>query len=170
MGYTIVPLGGQPYTISVWFQRSLFTGNRELLSQWTTIYNSFYLGFTDNNVRFSDNWPSVDVGLAADTNWHHLVAVSTPNNAYLYLDGILKATRGSALTYTAPGDLYFGRQGLFNNGAEWFGGIVDEVRIETVSRSSNWIWASYLNTASNTSFITYGPAGSNRSGTLILIK
>jgi hypothetical protein len=34
--------------------------------------------------------------------------------------------------------------------------IIDEIRVEQVFRSTNWIWASYMTVASNTSFNTYG--------------
>lgn len=34
--------------------------------------------------------------------------------------------------------------------------IMDEVRISSVARSTNWIWATYQNIASNTAFASYG--------------
>jgi hypothetical protein len=38
--------------------------------------------------------------------------------------------------------------------------IMDEVRVEKVFRSTNWIWAAYLNVVSNSTFIAYGSAQS----------
>jgi len=35
-------------------------------------------------------------------------------------------------------------------------GIVDEVRLSTVSRSSNWIWTAYNVAANNTNLTYYG--------------
>jgi len=175
MGNGVVPAGGNPYTVSVWFKRTANSGMREMISQWAQGNNDFFLGFNGDNVRFSDNWNSVNVGLVFDANWYHLVAVSTPNNAYLYLNGTLKATRGSPLTYTRIDNLWFGRQGTYNNGAEWFSGLMDEVRIESVSRSSNWIWASWMNQASPSAFLGYAmepigpPAIENRPATNLTI-
>lgn len=157
MGTGIVPQGGSPYTVSVWFRRSIFTGLREMISQWFFGGNDFFLGFNGNNVRFSDNWASVDIALiGGDTNWHHLTAVSTPSNAYLYLDGELRATRGSALTYTGSAALWFGRQGTFSGGAEWFAGMLDEVRVEGTVRPGNWIMAAWLNQKTGSDFIRFG--------------
>ena len=34
--------------------------------------------------------------------------------------------------------------------------IIDEVRVEQVYRSANWIWATYMTVASNTIFSSYG--------------
>ncbi|MEM7396163.1 MAG: DUF2341 domain-containing protein, partial [Verrucomicrobiota bacterium] len=41
-------------------------------------------------------------------------------------------------------------------GQFFFNGAVDEVRISTVPRSSNWVWSTWQNIASNDQFNTYG--------------
>ena len=97
-----------------------------------------------------------------DQNWHYavvrLVAASGGKcDAYLYVDG---AQRGSALgqTFTKNGTspLNIGRYG---GGGYAMNGYMDEVRVSTVARSANWVWACYLNMASNGVFNTYGAAG-----------
>jgi len=171
MGSAIVPAGGAAYTVSLWFRRTNFSGLREMLSQWAQGGNDFFLGFADNNIRFSDNWNSVNVGLInGDTNWHYLAAISTPNNAYLYLDGELRATKGSALTYTRVDQLYFGRQGIYGGGAEWFSGVLDDARIESVVRSSNWVWACWLNQKPDSTFIAYSEVVYIPRGTIFMLK
>jgi hypothetical protein len=45
---------------------------------------------------------------------------------------------------TAPLNL-----GSYNNGSELLNGVLDEVRLESVERSSNWVWACYMNMATN---------------------
>ena len=37
-----------------------------------------------------------------------------------------------------------------------FNGDMDEVRISSVARSADWIWACWMNTASNDQFAAYG--------------
>ena len=37
-------------------------------------------------------------------------------------------------------------------------GRLDEVRVSSVARSSNWLWATWQNIASNSTFNSYGPA------------
>jgi len=45
----------------------------------------------------------------------------------------------------------------FDSGDRYFDGLVDELRVESVPRSSNWVWACWLNTASNGVFNSVGP-------------
>ncbi|WP_036694106.1 LamG-like jellyroll fold domain-containing protein, partial [Paenibacillus tyrfis] len=104
----MIPTGGSNYTVELWFKKDTFDkGYREMLSQWTkeNISNSFYLGMDNGNMRFTDSWNSVPIGELRTDTWYHLAAVSTPNNAYLYINGELKATKGTALTYTGNGPL-----------------------------------------------------------------
>jgi hypothetical protein len=55
---------------------------------------------------------------------------------------------------SAVGDRYLVGRRYGTTGTNYFKGIIDELRIETVVRSSNWVWAAWLNMASNTSFLT----------------
>ena len=84
--------------------------------------------------------------------WHH-VAVSvnrTNGTADFFVDG-LQAASSSAIvpTFANDADLNFGR---FTNATLWFKGVMDETRIETGTRSSNWVWASSMTAASNALF------------------
>ena len=42
--------------------------------------------------------------------------------------------------------------------------IIDEIRVEQVFRSTNWIWATYMTVASNASFNSYGSVHANGGG------
>jgi hypothetical protein len=60
----IVPNSSSPYTVSVWCYRNRNNaGYEELLAQWTFANsgNSFFFGFDNSNVRFTDNWTPVTV-------------------------------------------------------------------------------------------------------------
>ncbi|WP_036677851.1 LamG domain-containing protein, partial [Paenibacillus tyrfis] len=136
----MIPTGGSNYTVELWFKKDTFDkGYREMLSQWTkeNISNSFYLGMDNGNMRFTDSWNSVPVGELRTDTWYHLAAVSTPNNAYLYINGELKATKGMALTYTGSGPLVLGRQGELN--AEYFDGVISDVRVWNTARTQEQI-------------------------------
>jgi hypothetical protein len=37
----------------------------------------------------------------------------------------------------------------------YLNGQLDELRVEAIARSSNWVWAAYQNVASNTAFASY---------------
>jgi hypothetical protein len=43
------------------------------------------------------------------------------------------------------------------NGGFNFKGVLDEARIENVVSSSNWVWAAWLNAASNSTFVLSAP-------------
>jgi len=47
-------------------------------------------------------------------------------------------------------------------------GALDEVRLASAARSSNWVWAAWMNQASNTVFATYGE--SILRGTIVIIR
>ena len=136
---TIVPAGGNNYTVSVWINiPDTISGHREIMSQWTVanVYQSFFLGTTDtDNIRFSDSWDDIDIGAWTTDAWHHLVAISTTTNAYIYFDGALEATKGSALGYTGTGNLLIGKQGEY--AGEYWKGSIDEVGVWDVALSAS---------------------------------
>jgi|GEM_PF-1600706 uncharacterized protein (TIGR02145 family) len=125
----IVPVGGTNYSISLWFNVSTLGITQEFLSQWTSTnaYNSFFLGLENQNIRFTDNWSSVPVGGLQTGRWYHLVAISSTDNAYLYLNGALVATKGSALAYTGLASFVIGQQG--DLGMEFLNGKLDDIKI-----------------------------------------
>lgn len=90
----------------------------------------------------------------ADSAWHHFAAVHDGTAARLYVDGsqaAIDATPGLAGTQNAP--VWFGNE---SGTTRHFKGLLDEMRISNVSRSSNWVWAVYQNIASNSVFTSFG--------------
>ncbi|MEM7396122.1 MAG: LamG domain-containing protein, partial [Verrucomicrobiota bacterium] len=92
-----------------------------------------------------------------DNQWHHAAVTwandGSPNinDTLLYVDGIAgeSVTTDRALYTTNGHDVRFG----FSSGsASIYDGDMDEVRISSVARSSNWVWAVYRNMASNQVF------------------
>jgi hypothetical protein len=135
----VVPAGAVPYTVSCWVKRPSNAGTQTFLSAWTgaNSSNSFFLGFNGGNVmRFSDSWSGITVpGAEVINTWINVIAVNEGNNAKIYVNGELKATRGSALTYTGTGPLVIGRQGEYNIG-EFFAGEVDAVQVYNTAFSA----------------------------------
>jgi hypothetical protein len=146
-GTAIVPGGATSYTVSVWVYRNRNNvGSEEVLSQWTnaTSSNAFFFGFNNSNVRFSDNWNNVSVTGAGTTGvWMNLIGVNLGgSNAYIYLNGSLSATKGSALTYTGTGPFLIGRQGEFVGG-EYFGGRISSVMVYNRALSAQEVLQNY---------------------------
>jgi len=99
---------------------------------------AFYMG-TDsgNNIQLGPNWAT---GIAFPfTNWHHFAVVKTTTDTVLYIDGVRKASHGSAvLNPSGPTpSLTFGEDWR-NNNAYWQGRI-DEVRIWSAARTQTEI-------------------------------
>ena len=130
-GGVIVPNSSSPYTVSVWCYRNRNNvGLEELLSQWTSANsgNSFFFGFDNSNVRFTDNWNPVTVPGAGNTGvWMNLVGVYSVSNAFIYLNGSLSATRGSGFSYGGTGNFIIGRQGELSS--EYFSGRISNAKI-----------------------------------------
>ncbi len=83
--------------------------------------------------------------------WHCLAAAvnESGGSAQLYVDG-LSVTNGSTVTdFANASGLDFGR---FTNSAYYFDGALDEARIAAGVCGSNWIWATWMNVASNSVF------------------
>jgi hypothetical protein len=131
IGTALVGAGSSPYTVSLWVYRERNNASyEELLSQWTygNSGNSFFFGFENSSVRFTDSWPTVTVSGAGATGvWMNLVGINTGTDAYIYLNGSLAATKGSPFTYTGTGNMVVGRQGEING--EYFLGKIDKVEI-----------------------------------------
>ena len=77
---------------------------------------------------------------------------------------------GHAVTGPIVGSPYTTSLGAYNGNGDagpvslGLNAIIDEIRIEQVVRSTNWIWASYITVASNASFSVYGSVQAGGSG------
>ena len=145
IGSSIVPTSTAPYTVSVWCYRNTNNSSyKELLAQWTNANsgNSFYFGYENSSVRFTDNWTPLKVAGAGNTNvLMNLVGVYTLSNAYIYLNGSLAATKGSGFTYTGTGPLIIGRQGELNG--EYFDGRISNILVYNRALSAAEISQNY---------------------------
>lgn len=82
-----------------------------------------------------------------DTNWVFLAATYDGGTVRTYRDGQLITSGGASLSTDDNGF-------MIGN----YLGALDEIRLSTATRSDNWLWAIYMNMASNAAFVTYGPA------------
>jgi hypothetical protein len=108
---------------------------------------------TGNGTAFTKAYTATNA--VSSGHWHLVSAVvdRLSGTARLYVDGTDCTAGGSVLSdfaIQAAIDL-----GCFANTNYPFKGSMDEVRIEPLARSPNWIWASWMTVASNTTFATY---------------
>lgn len=89
--------------------------------------------------------------------WHQVAAVvdKAAATVRLYVDGV-DQTQSSALQadFTTQGELDLGR---FTDGSYHYKGALDEVRVEQVGRSADWIWANWSTVAQNSLLASYAP-------------
>ncbi len=98
---------------------------------------------------------ATDTMVVSTGKWCHVAATvdRLAGATALYVDGISRAVLTSVRNdFPTQAALNLGR---FNGTSPyWFKGTIDEARIETEIRSANWIWASWMNVASNSVFQT----------------
>ncbi|HVM47100.1 MAG TPA: fibronectin type III domain-containing protein [Candidatus Acidoferrum sp.] len=120
---------------------------------WNTANQTLNLETGDGTTGTTATTPA---GLVSFGTWHNVFAsVSrTAGTVALYVDGANVTPSGSATTDFANVALM--DIGRLTNGNNYLKGRLDEVRIDAVSRPADWVWASWMNIASNSVFASYG--------------
>lgn len=142
----IVPAGASSYSVSAWLYRTRNNaGYEEILSQWTSgnSGNSFYFGFNNSDIRFTDSWSTAVSGVASTINsWINIVGVNFGgSNAHVYLNGNIVASKGSALTYTGTANFIIGQQGSLNS--EYFSGKIGQILVYNKALNKGEILSNY---------------------------
>lgn len=136
---SVIPSSGD-FTVESWANcPAPQNAVKEIMSQGST-GNSFYLGqYANNIIRVSDSWSATGVTLPAG-GWHHFAVVKSSTNTILFIDGILRAARGSAIPNpSAYTGLRIGRQ--YGADLEYWKGGIDGVRVWSVARSAAEIFS-----------------------------
>ena len=125
-----------------------------------TVYDKIIYVDTANKPRFyvfdgASKHTSVPATGLVVGKWHMLHATADGTNAKLYLDGVQVGSVAAGNTYAN-----YTAKNIFINGYQvsqtYLKAAIDEVRVINSARSGNWIWAEFLNSASNTVFNQYG--------------
>lgn len=98
-------------------------------------------------------------GSVSLNQWHLLTAVvdRADGVAQLYVDGNPVASGAIRNDFPNDNDMELGRD---TGGTFAFLGSLDEARIHSTLESSNWVWASYMTVAANSSFENYSSVSS----------
>jgi hypothetical protein len=92
------------------------------------------------------------------TNWHFMAGTlgsGSVKTKRLFIDGDV-AVESTNVTGSIIDNAEHLMIGARTNPAAYWGGIIDEVRISSVARSTNWVWAEFQNSGSNSVFNGYG--------------
>ncbi len=163
--------GSEAFSVSHWIKASdlptsgdweyadttiSFRGERNLMF-------TFADGTTDHErLGFRGEFGSWDTPVESDqlqkNTWYHITVSYNDSGFVLYQDGMQKdSDAGSVSVDSASEENTIG--GMPSSGTDrYFNGDMDEVRISSVARSADWVWADYMTVASNTVFSAYGTA------------
>ena len=170
----LLPTTNSPVSYSFWCNlRSYVTDGRAVnlhrsnVATWGSVLNNTYQTAAPNKMRVNyyngalngtDYTPGPATGV-----WHFVTTTYDGSTIRLYLNGAQVIAPAVTLTeYGNPGTfMTIGNANITNviSGDE----TLDEVRVVPAVLSSNWIWATWLNAASNATFCAYGSAAPQNS-------
>lgn len=84
--------------------------------------------------------------------WTQIVLVHTGGTLFAYKNGVLVSSTASGNTNSLASNIRIGRAFSSN----YFGGLIDEVRVSNTARTSDWILTQYNNQNDPSSFYSYG--------------
>jgi len=177
--YAVIPdapsMAWTRITFEGWFKASNIMAEQGLISKGLEGYNEFisrvrngdYTVFVDND----GNWPPV-AGISAEGAqagvWQYVVGVYDGANMHIYANGMrITGTAWSGAPLNSSGALYFG---TYYDTTLKYTGNMDEIRISNLARSSNWVWACWINQKPDSSFIEYSRVVYKPRGTVFMIK
>ena len=103
---------------------------------------------------------SIDGGTGAaiaPNVWTHLESTWDGVTIRTYINGATnQALAASSYGWTGPDGIFDLGHSKWDSG-RWLIGDLGETRVSSVARDANWVWAEYMNMASNTVFNLYGP-------------
>ncbi len=150
-------------TASFWMNSSNTTKNGTPISYASSGGNNDFLIYNYNNFSI---WRGslVETSVSAnDGSWHHIAVTwrSSDGQVRLYKDGsqTFSGTLSTGTSITGGGSLVFAQEqdnvGNLFDPTQAFLGIIDEVRISNILRSTNWVETSYNNQVNPGSFLSF---------------
>jgi hypothetical protein len=163
------------FTLSAWV--NITTGSSDIQTVWANQVGGFGMpGFamtidsyqtSDQQLRLSSgdgvagNETATANGAVSFGQWHLLAESINRTNGTVdfYVDGNkLSSSTTVVRSFPTTNDVNFGQ---FLNGSFRMHGLMDEARIRSGNSSTDWIWASYMTVANNSTFQTYGTVTSS---------
>ena len=160
---------GQSFTLEAWVKRNTTGIEHTMLTKRRGSSYSWKLSYENTgDIRFDitdgSTYQNVQGDRINDTNWHYVVARSDGSTLRVFNNGSINSNSTSKSV-----TIGYDNQELLVGAGAWGGsivpdmnGIVDEVRVSSVSRSDDWIAAQYLSMTN--AFIVFGPEETVSSG------
>ena len=175
--YKGFPAANQPFTLSLWVNmlqtNNSWRGIMGLVPTNTWVPAQVEIRDAGTVRFYVDSYTNVtyqgttgaDVPLYADANystgvWYYLSMPYDGAKEYFSVNGTMQnGGVGSNVVqnyWTNSLEFDIGRQGSSRSTCLTINALVDEPRVSAVARSANWIWAEWMNMASNSVFTTNG--------------
>jgi len=154
-------------TISAWANPAGFSGTTSFCGQNDVVE----FGFTGAGQAsaWMINGGTTTGGVLTPGGWYYISLIRDATNARLFYDGVLEASGPRGTAATSGYSVKIGA-GVWSATGQYFNGTLDEVRVSTVDRSADWIWAEWMNMSGNTTFQDYGVASHARPASAFIIK
>ncbi len=163
-----LPTGALARTMSVWFRKltpNMGSPGHEIMAYGPNSGGNRFalwqggstatLGAENCGVGRLFNW-------TYDGGWHQLVAM-VPDGAtvfdqvQIYYDGQPQNVSGSGTLNTMLFAFRLAAIPGFDGSGYYFDAVMDEARVSSVARSTNWVWAEYMTVGQNAALTTYSP-------------
>lgn len=167
MGRTRTQPATAPQTFSFWAKQAASPAAQALVLAGTNTQSFAALNNTGNKLQVANTDAASMVAPTTGAWTHYAVAVNPSGSVQAYGNGLPLSTVGTALVPSLPTGqpLTFGHAASAADGTKTFSGALDELRLETVSRSADWVRAAYMTQAQNATFTSY-----NTWGTLLMMR
>jgi hypothetical protein len=139
------------FTLSAWVLASSWDGgSKRILAKGNgtsspNTNNAMQYGLRDNSsnnfaIEINGSHHAVTQSPSAG-EWHLIHGTFGSGSANVYIDGAVVGTASNAATQmnVTTSELAIGRQATVTTAGNYFGGTMDEVRVQNVTRSSDWI-------------------------------
>ncbi len=142
---TTLPSGGNPHTTEAWFRANVSPGT---MVGWGVQQGSGKVVVTEASPPhiYVDTFfgPTLNGNSTLSlAQWYHVAYVYTNGTAKVYVNGVLDGSITGTLNIPNPARMDVGLGSAFGDAA--FIGDLDEVRISSMARSTNWLSLEYQN-------------------------
>jgi hypothetical protein len=152
-GYVALPqvcTSQTQFTFSAWIYPQ--SGARYFISEWANNQGAFLQVASDNHLQLYVN--GIMVGQSITLNqWHYVVGTYDGTTARLYIDGGSPVSVSAAHPTWGSQTMYIGDR---YDHTRQFVGLIDEVRVSNIARSSSWTATEYADQNNPSTFYTIG--------------
>jgi hypothetical protein len=137
-------------TISMWIYPVPSSDNYAALLTENSACGVWYRGASHKVEFYTSGYPHDNNTALTENTWNYVVLANNSGTLTFYVNGSADGVVAGGIPAFVPNTMGD------DPSSETYKGKIDEVRISTVARSADWIWAEWMNMASNGVFCEMG--------------